>query len=127
MRLRSATKRYAHKSLASHAIASCIRQIYDSGLLQRVDAFPHLAEAQTGVYERIVALYAAAAGMAGLDATEVKARVIAFWATIFGYAKLRQVELLQPYMTDGLPSASIEFQLIRTAIGPDIIASTART
>jgi hypothetical protein len=39
--------------------------------------------------------------------------VIAFWSAIFGYAKLRQASLLQPYMMGALSAA---------AIGPDIVA-----
>jgi AcrR family transcriptional regulator len=98
------------------------RLMYDSGLLQRADAFPQLAAAQREVYGKIVALYAAASGQQDQADSGLQARVIAFWSAIFGYAKLRQASLLQPYMMGALSAAEIESQVIRTAIGPDIVA-----
>jgi AcrR family transcriptional regulator len=98
------------------------RLMYDSGLLQRADAFPKLAAAQREVYGKIVALYAAASGQPDRADNGLQARVIAFWSAIFGYAKLRQASLLQPYMMGALSAAEIESQVIRTAIGPDIVA-----
>jgi AcrR family transcriptional regulator len=97
------------------------RLMYESGLFQRADAFPHLAAAQRGVYERIHALFAETlAGMPGIDGDGVKARVIAFWSTLFGYATISQAALLQPYMVGGLSAGEIEAQIIRTAIGPEL-------
>ncbi|MHA4871751.1 TetR/AcrR family transcriptional regulator [Duganella sp. PWIR1] len=93
------------------------RLMYESGLLQRIDDFPSLAQAQSSVYERIAAMYAAAAGAKNKN---VQARVIAFWSTIFGYAKIRQSSLLQPYMTRDLSAKEIEKEVIRAAIGPDL-------
>jgi AcrR family transcriptional regulator len=99
------------------------RLIYESGLMQRADTFPHLAAMQSDVYQMIFSLYAAAA--AGLDLThkQLQARMIAFWSTIFGYAKIRQAALLQPYMKDELAEPEIMAQVIRTAIGPDIVGN----
>jgi AcrR family transcriptional regulator len=100
------------------------RLMYESGLFQRADAFPHLAAAQRGVYERIHALFAEAlAGVPGLDGDGVKARVIAFWSTLFGYATISQAALLQPYMVGGLSADEIEVQIIRTALGPELAAA----
>ena len=99
------------------------RLMYDSGLLQRAEAFPKLAQAQNSVYARIVALYAAAAGHSALDDGRLQANVIAFWATIFGYAKIRQAALLQPYMMGQLSDREIEEQVIQTAIGANLATS----
>lgn len=97
--------------------------MYDSGLLQRADAFPELAQAQSSVYARIVVLYAEAAGHSTSCDGRLQANVIAFWATIFGYAKLKQAALLQPYMMGQLSDLEIEEQVIRTAIGANLVPS----
>lgn len=102
------------------------RLMYESGLLQRANSFPHLAQAQREVYEKIFALYSAAAvTLPDLDEKGIRARVIAFWSTIFGYAKLRQATLLQPYMTGDLSAPSIVTLVIQTAIGLDIASGLA--
>jgi AcrR family transcriptional regulator len=99
------------------------RLMYESGLFQRAETFPHLAIAQRTVYERIFALFAEALdGTPGVDGDGVKARVIAFWSTLFGYATIRQAALLQPYMVGGLSPEEIEVQIIRTALGPELAA-----
>lgn len=59
----------------------------------------------------------------GLDGDGVKARVIAFWSTLFGYATISQVALLQPYMVGGLSADEIEVQIICTALGPELAAA----
>jgi hypothetical protein len=56
----------------------------------------------------------------------VQARVIAFWSTIFGYAKIRQASLLQPYMMSDMSAREIEREVIRTAIGSDLVDGSLR-
>jgi hypothetical protein len=63
----------------------------------------------------------ALSGMPGLDGDRVKAWVIAFWSTLFGYATISQAALLQPYTVGGLSADEIEVQIIRTAIGPELV------
>lgn len=98
------------------------RLMYDAGFLQRADAYPELAQAQSSVYARIVALYGATAGHPDPGNGALQARVIAFWSTIFGYAKIKQALLLQPYMTGLVSDLEIEEQVIRTAIGDSIVS-----
>lgn len=102
------------------------RLMYDSGLLQRVDDFPHLAQVQRETYDAVYRLYAQAAGKT--DAAKDKAmqaRVVAFWATLFGYAKLLQADTLQPYMKGRIAAQELEDEVLRTAVGPEISAKLA--
>jgi hypothetical protein len=70
----------------------------------------------------VYSLYSAAAGLSVLGDKDIRARVIAFWSAIFGYAKIRQAAMLQSYMKADLSDLEIEEQVIRAAIGPDVIA-----
>lgn len=97
------------------------RLMYDAGLVQRADAFPALAAAQKGTYDRIYALYCAAMAVRPTARHgDLRAGMIAFWSTIFGYAKIRQAALLQAYMLDDLSAEDVTAAVIRTATGLDL-------
>lgn len=110
------------------------RLMYDSGLTQRADAFPALAAAQKSTYDRIFALYCAAAAArpdvhtslraGGVRAGDLRAGMIAFWSAIFGYAKIRQAALLQTYMLDDLSAAEVTGAVISAATGFDPLPGT---
>lgn len=102
------------------------RLMYDSGLTQRADAFPALAAAQKGAYDTVFALFCAAAAAQDNASTggDLRARMIAFWSTIFGYAKIRQAALLQTYMLDDLSAAEVTGAVISTATGFDPLPAT---
>lgn len=95
------------------------RLMYDSGLVQRANDFPALAAAQKASYDKIFMLYAATLPPTDALDGELRAKVIAFWSTIFGYAKIRQAALLQAYMLEDLSAPEVEAQVIRTATGFD--------
>jgi len=95
------------------------RLMYDSGLVQRANDFPLLAAAQKASYDKIFMLYAATLPPTDTANGQLRAKVIAFWSAIFGYAKLRQAALLQAYMLDDLSASEVEAEVIRTATGFD--------
>lgn len=104
------------------------RLMYDSGLLQRIDDFPHLAQAQRETYDAVYNLYTQAAGKSGAAKDKaMQARVVAYWATLFGYAKLLQADMLQSYMKGRIAAQELEDEVLRTATGPEISAKLAGT
>jgi AcrR family transcriptional regulator len=93
------------------------RLMFEAGLLNDPTAHPQLAQAQSDTYATILAMFSAALEQQGIPASQARGRLIAFWATTYGYAKIKQASLLQTYMVGDLGAADIEDQVIASAIG----------
>lgn len=91
------------------------RVMYEAGLITAEEAHPELAEAQRLSYQGLDKLLAKA--LPGLSTQTRKLRQITLWSTLYGFAKIRQLGIVQPYMTDGLSEDEIEKAVLQTAIG----------
>lgn len=90
--------------------------MYDSGLLQQTDEEDELGGLLRTLYEAVA--QALQNVLDEPDLIRVKARVIAMWSTLYGYARLRQGNMLKSYMVEPLSQAQIEAAVIAAAIGP---------
>lgn len=90
--------------------------MYDSGLMQQSEEEDELGSLLRGLYEDIASALAGA--LQECDERKLKARMIAMWSTLYGYARLRQSRMLKPYMVDPLSREQIENAVIAAAIGP---------
>jgi AcrR family transcriptional regulator len=90
--------------------------MYDSGLLQQAEEDDELGSLLRGLYEDVAKSLAAA--LQEHDEGKLKARMIAMWSTLYGYARLRQSRMLKPYMVEPLSREQAEAAVIAAAIGP---------
>lgn len=90
--------------------------MYDSGLLQKIEEGDELGSLLHSTYDGVGATLAAA--LQETDETRLKARMIAMWSTLYGYAHLRQSHMLKPYMLKSLSQEQTEAAVIAAAIGP---------
>jgi len=90
--------------------------MYDSGLLQQADEDDELGELLRRLYEEVKTALGEA--LAEQDEARLRARMIAMWSTLYGYARLRQSRMLKPYMINPLSQEQTEAAVISAAIGP---------
>lgn len=91
------------------------RAMYEAELLTGGDIHPRLAESQRATYEGLDHLLEQALPEAGPRARRL--RLITLWSALYGFAKIRQTNLLQPYMQGGLTEEEIESAVVEAAIG----------
>ncbi len=91
------------------------RLMYEAELLTGKDVHPQLAESQRLAYEGLYKLLALALPRTTPQAR--KLRLITMWSTLYGFAKICQIGILQPYMKDGLDKDEIEMAVLNAAIG----------
>ncbi|RJG04003.1 TetR/AcrR family transcriptional regulator [Noviherbaspirillum sedimenti] len=89
--------------------------IYEGGLLEEPGRYPEIDECQKQIYDNHFRMLGAA--VPHLDARERRLRMISLWATSYGYAKIRQLKMLQPYMVKALSWSEIENAVLKSAIG----------
>ncbi|WP_342245155.1 TetR/AcrR family transcriptional regulator [Pseudomonas sp. OTU5201] len=90
--------------------------MYDSGLLQQAEDEDELGSLLQSVYMGIAASLREA--LEETDDDRLQARLIAMWSTLYGYARLRQSNMLKPYMLGSLTREQTEAAVIASAIGP---------
>ncbi|MGF6693869.1 AcrR family transcriptional regulator [Metapseudomonas resinovorans] len=90
--------------------------MYDSGLLQQAEDEDELGTLLQSVYAGIAATLREA--LEETDDDRLQARLIAMWSTLYGYARLRQSNMLKPYMLGSLTREQTEAAVIAAAIGP---------
>lgn len=91
------------------------RLMYEAELLTGAGIHPQLAESQRHAYQNLDDLLAHA--LPGVSTQIRKLRLIAMWSTLYGFAKIGQMGILQPYMKDGLNEDEIEIAVLQVAIG----------
>ena len=89
--------------------------IYDSGLIQQASDEDELGALLREIYETVARTLGAC--IAEQDSLLLQPRVIAMWSTLYGYARLRQGNMLKPYMIGTTSTTQIEAAVIATAIG----------
>ncbi|BAN48314.1 TetR/AcrR family transcriptional regulator [Metapseudomonas resinovorans] len=90
--------------------------MYDSGLLQQAEEEDELGARLHQIYCGIAATLRDA--LEESDDERLQARLIAMWSTLYGYARLRQSNMLKPYMLGALSREQTEAAVITAAIGP---------
>lgn len=114
-----------HAAIESRALAMChgfltfaeqcpglFILMYDAGLIQQADDEDELGQLLRRVYEGV-----AQTQRAVLEGPLLQARVIAMWSTLYGYARLRQGNLLKRYMLGTASREQIERAVIAAALG----------
>ena len=91
------------------------RVMYEAGLITADGTHPELAEAQRLSYQGLDTLLAKA--LPDLSKQTRKLRQTTLWSTLYGFAKIRQLGIVHPYMTDGLSEDEIEKAVLQAAIG----------
>ncbi|MDH4653836.1 TetR/AcrR family transcriptional regulator [Pseudomonas sp. BN606] len=90
--------------------------MYDSGLLQQAEDEDELGALLHQVYSGIATTLREA--LEESDDDRLQGRLIAMWSTLYGYARLRQSNMLKPYMLGALSREQTEAAVITAAVGP---------
>lgn len=89
--------------------------MYESGLLEEPGRYPAIDLCLKQIYDNYFRMFGAA--VPHLAARERRLRMISLWSSTYGYAKIRQLKILQSYMIKSLSWSEIESAVLRTAIG----------
>jgi AcrR family transcriptional regulator len=91
------------------------RLMYEARLLSAGEVYPALAQAQSHSYVVLDALYQQYAPEP--QAARRQLRMITLWSTLYGYAKVRQAGILQPYMISAVSEAQIDAAVLDAMLG----------
>lgn len=89
--------------------------IYDSGMIQQAEDEDALGALLREIYEGVARTLGDC--LAEQDPLLLQPRVIALWSTLYGYARLRQSNMLKPYMLGSASAEQIEAAVIAAATG----------
>lgn len=94
--------------------------IYDSGMIEQAEDEQTLGALLREIYETVARTLGDC--LVEQDPLRLQPRVIALWSTLYGYARLRQSNMLKPYMLGAASAAQVEAAVIAAAIGMPSLA-----
>lgn len=89
--------------------------MFDSGLLNQAQDNDELGELLRQTYEEVGATVAAT--LRDADSRTLRLRMIGMWSTLYGYARLRQGNMLKPYMLEGVTAVQTRQAVLEAAFG----------
>ncbi|MBY0557696.1 MAG: TetR/AcrR family transcriptional regulator [Burkholderiaceae bacterium] len=90
------------------------RLMYEAQLLSPESHFNALADSMAAGYRFLEQIYQRYAPEPSVRKSQL--RMIGLWSTLYGYAKIRQGGMLQPYMTSALSEDEIELAILECMI-----------
>lgn len=90
--------------------------MFDSGQLNQAQENDELGSLLRQTYEEVGG--SVATTLPEPDPRQVTLRMIAMWSTLYGYARLRQSNMLKPYMQEGVSANEAELAVVEAAFAP---------